>query len=117
MGTAILKLPKSVDKLSPSSTPAAAPEPMQMAYVDFAMDCFRPQAEIQSNPEQLETSQSSRFPKRMVQVGVRGGIACSDSAPAAFRRFRHAKAAPEQQKRPFHSFVSFCGKVFSFTPQ
>ena len=45
---------------------------MQKAYVDFAMDCFRTQAEIQSNPEQPETSQSSRIPTPMVQVGVRG---------------------------------------------
>ena len=42
-------------------------------------------AEIQSNPEQPETSQSSRISTRMVPMGVRGGIAFSDSAPGGFR--------------------------------
>ena len=62
-----------------------------MAYIDFAMDCFRPQAEIQSNPEQLETSQSSRFPKRMVQVGVRGESPVPIPPRAAFGSFRRVE--------------------------
>ena len=56
------------------STPAAAPEPMQKAYVDFAKDCFRPQAENQSNPEQRRRPICSRLPRKYGTDGVRGKI-------------------------------------------
>ena len=70
---------------TPRSTPAAAPEPMQKAYVDFAMDCFRTQAEIQSNPEQPETSSMQPHSIASGTGGGPGGIAFSDSAPGGFR--------------------------------
>ena len=57
---------------APHSTPAAAPEPQSKAYVDFAKDCFRPQAEIQSNPEQRRRPICSRLPRKYGTDGVRG---------------------------------------------
>ena len=56
---------------------------MQMAYVDFARDCFRPQAEIQAILSNGDVHDAAAYRASMVPMGS-GGIAFS-ILPGGFR--------------------------------
>ena len=92
---------------------------MQKAYVDFAMDCFRLQAEIQSNPEQPETSHMQPHSQTYGTGGGPGGIAFSDSAPGGFR-FLSPCRKEQRDSNAQHGYVRIsimCGSVTRWLPQ